>query len=166
VKVSVKRPGVNVFARRSWSARTADELAKDRVEAALLDPRAASDFDVRLGIEDASAEKPREVPFAITIPVRHLTFVEKDGRMQATVDVTVAAIDAVGARSSVEPQRGTIFIPREEHAQAQKAGVYTHRGTLVSLPGEVRFVAAVRDVLSERIGIASYARPAKELKEP
>lgn len=162
VKVSVKRPGVNVFARRSWSARTADELAKDRVEAALLDPRAPSDFDVKLGVEEASAEKPREVPFALTIPVRHLTFVEKDGRMQATVDVTVAAIDAVGARSSVEPQRGTIFIPREEHAQAQKAGVYTHRGTLVSLPGEVRFVAAVRDVLSERIGIASCARPAKQ----
>lgn len=161
VKVSCTREGVTVKARRSYGVKSSDDAARDRMEMALLTPDARGDFDVELEIGPAEKKGGigrRVSPFAIRIPVTGLTFAEKDGLRRADVEVSLAAVEDNGAKSTLGASRFSIDIPTGRWDEAVRQG-FTYRGEMKSRTGNQRFVATVRDLGSDRVAIA--ARPVR-----
>ncbi len=74
--------------------------------------------------------------------------------MNAVVEVTIAAVEDNGARSTIRPERTTLSIPAANWEKA-KAEPFVYRGQLKTGKGNLRFVAGVRDVASGRMGLGS-----------
>ncbi len=156
VSVTTTRPGVTVRARTGFSPKTADEAALDRVEMALMTPDAPGDFAAGLTLD---APKPggigrRLVPYRVTVPLSELTFTDRGGSKEAVIEVTLAAAEDTGARSRPEPFRKTISIPAADWEKARGES-WAVTGEMKTRTGNLRFVAAVRDVASGRVGLAS-----------
>ena len=83
-----------------------------------------------------------------------LTFRDEAGNKVATVEVTIAAVQDTGARSSIAPEKTTVSIPAADFEKARKEP-FVYRGTLKTGKGNLRFVAGVRDVASGRMALAS-----------
>ena len=113
VKVSTSRPGVTLRTRRAYGAKTSDEAALDRMELALLTPDASGEFPVSLtiGVPKKGAGLGHRIsPFTVKVPFSALTFLDANGKKKAVVDVTFAAVEDTGARSSPVPDRQTILV--------------------------------------------------------
>jgi VWFA-related protein len=160
VKVTSTRPGVTLRARRSYGAKTSDEGARDRMELALVTPDAAGEFPVSLTIgtpKKGAGIGRRLSPFSVRVPMSSFTFLDEGGRKKAVVDVTLAAVEDNGARSDlVVPDRKTILMDAADLAKAgREPFVYT--GEVKSRKGNMRFVATVRDVATNRIGVGTVS---------
>lgn len=154
VEVTTARPGVTLRARRAVGAGTADEAARDRVEMALMNPDAAGEFPATLSIgavEKGGGLGRRLVPYEILVPLSALTFREEGGNRVAPLEIGFAAVSDTGERSPVSTTRVTATLGPGD-AQAQ---TWRYRGTLKTGKGNVRFVATVRDLATDRIAIAS-----------
>ena len=157
VRVTSIRPNVTLRARRAYGAKTADESAGDRMELALVTPDARGEFPVALAIGPAKKGGGigrRIAPFTVSVPLSAFTFLDEGGRKKAVVDVTLAAVEDSGARSNAVPDRQTILLDAAALAKAEhEPFVYT--GEVKSRKGNMRFVATVRDVATNRIGVGS-----------
>ncbi len=156
VKVSVSRSGVTVRTRSSFIPMTADKAARDRIEMALLNPEARGDFAVslRLGPAKPGGLGRRLAPFEVRVPLAALTYKEAGGRKDATLDITIAAVQDDGARSDPATVRETVSLdPKQWDQDKDRAFIYT--GEAKTRTGNMRFVASVRDVATNRIGLGS-----------
>ena len=158
VEVTTTRPGVKLRTRRSYGARTADDAARDRMEMALMTPDARGEFPVTLqtGVptkKDAGMGR-RLVPLEVKIPLSELTFLEEAGKKKAVIEVMLAAVEDTGARSDPEPLRETILLEPDALAKKPDA-VWIVARPAKSRTGNMRFVATVRDIATNRIGVAS-----------
>jgi hypothetical protein len=148
---------VTLRARRSYGAKTSDEGARDRMELALLTPDAAGEFPVSLTIGPAKKGAGigrRLAPFSVRVPVSSFMFLDDGAKKKAVVDVTLAAVEDNGARSDLVPDRRTILVDAATLAKApHEPFVYT--GEVKARKGNMRFVATVRDVTTNRIGVGS-----------
>ena len=89
-----------------------------------------------------------------TVPLSELTFTDQGATRQAVIEVTLAAAEDTGARSRPAPIRKTISIPAADWEKARGES-WAVTGEMKTRTGNLRFVAAVRDVASGRIGLAS-----------
>lgn len=160
VAVSTTRDGVSLRVRRSYGAKGAEEAARDRLEMALITPDARGDFPATLQLgptkKAGGLSTARIAPFEVRVPLSALTFREEGGARKATVEVTVAAVEDTGAKSNPKPIRQTISVAAANWESAQKE-TFTYSGELKSGKGNLRFVATVRDVASDRVAVASTA---------
>jgi len=159
VKVSTSRPGVTVRTRRGYTPLTAADAARDRMEMSLITPNAGGDFPVSL---QTSAPKKggglgrRIVPFAVVVPLSSLTFLDESGKKRADFELSLAAVEDNGARSDPVTDRREIVVSPE--AFAKSAGEpFVYRGEFKSRTGNMRFVATVRDIATNRIGVGSVS---------
>ncbi len=157
VKVSTSRSGVTVRTRRGYTPLTAADAARDRMEMSLITPDAGGDFPVAL---QTSAPKKgaglgrRLVPFAVVVPLSSLTFLDEGGKKKAVVELSLAAVEDKGARSDPVTERREIVVSPE--VLAKSAGEpFVYRGEFKSRTGNMRFVATVRDLATNRIGVGS-----------
>lgn len=157
VKVTTSRAGVTVRTRRGYTPLTAADAARDRMEMCLITPDAGGDFPVAL---QTSAPKKgagmgrRLVPFAVVVPLSSLTFLDEKGQKKAVVEISLAAVEDRGARSDPVTDRREIVVGPEVLARsAGEPAVY--RGEFKSRTGNMRFVATVRDVASNRVGVGT-----------
>ena len=130
--------------------------AHDRLEMALITPAARGDFAVTLATDvpkKGAGIGRRLVPFEVKVPVSSLTFLDAEGKKKAVVEIGLAAVEDTGARSVPVTEKQEIVVPAETLAAAQDAFVY--RGEFKSRTGNMRFVATVRDVATNRIGVGS-----------
>jgi VWFA-related protein len=157
VRVTSTRPGVTLRARRAYGAKTADASARDRMELALVTPDASGEFPVALAIGPAKKGAGigrRLAPFKVSVPLSAFTFLDEGGRKKAVVDVTLAAVEDSGARSNAVPDRRTILVDAATLAKAEREP-FVYTGEVKSRKGNMRFVATVRDVATNRIGVGS-----------
>ncbi len=157
VRVTSTRPGVTLRARRTYGAKTADASAGDRMELALVTPDARGEFPVALAIGPAKKGGGlghRIAPFKVSAPLSAFTFLDEGGKKKAVVDVMIAAVEDNGARSNAVPDRKTILVDPAALAKAEREP-FVYTGEVKSRKGNLRFVATVRDVATNRIGIGS-----------
>jgi hypothetical protein len=135
---------------------TADKAALDRVEMALLNPEARGDFAVTMtvGAPKKSGIGRRLSPFEVRIPLSALTYKDAGGRREATVDITIAAVEDNGARSDPATERQTISLDPGQW-ERDKDRFYLYAGEAKSRTGNHRFVVSVRDLATNRIGLGS-----------
>ncbi|HMA28725.1 MAG TPA: VWA domain-containing protein, partial [Thermoanaerobaculia bacterium] len=157
VRVTTTRPGVTLRTRRGYGAKTADASAGDRMELALVTPDASGEFPVSLAIgppKKGGGIGRRISPFKVSVPLSAFNFLDDSGRKKAVVDIALAAVEDNGARSNAVPDRKTILV---DAAALAKAGEepFVYEGEVKSRKGNMRFVATVRDVSTNRIGIGS-----------
>lgn len=157
VKVTTTRPGVTLRARRGFAPLTAAQAARDRLEMALLTPDAAGDFAVALATDapqKGGGAGRRLVPFAVSVPLSSITFLDQGELKRAVVEVTLAAVEDKGARSDPVTDRKEIVVTPASLAAAGRES-FVYRGSFKSRTGNIRFVATVRDVATNRVGIGS-----------
>ena len=159
VEVTTTRPGVTLRARRSFAPLTAAQAARDRLEMALITPDAAGDFAVSL-LTDVPKKGGgigrRVVPFAVATPITSFTFLDEGGKKKAAVEIGLAAVDDTGARSNPVTDRREIVVTPESLAAASKGKEpFVYRGEFKARKGNMRFVATLRDVASNRVGVGS-----------
>ena len=87
-------------------------------------------------------------------PVSSLTFLDDGGRKRAVVEIGLAAVEDSGARSTPVVERQEIVVTPEALAAAAKEP-FVYRGEFKSRTGNMRFVATVRDVATNRVGVGS-----------
>jgi VWFA-related protein len=157
VSVTTTRPGVTLRARRGFAPLTAAQAARDRLEMALITPDAAGDFAVSL-LTDAPKKGAgigrRLVPFTLRVPVSSLTFLDEDGKKKAVVEIGLAAVEDTGARSTPVTEKQEIVVTPESLAAAGKEP-FVYRGEFKARTGNMRFVATVRDVAANRVGVGT-----------
>jgi VWFA-related protein len=159
VKVTTTRPGVTLRARRGFAPLTAAQAARDRLEMALLTPDAAGDFPVALRTDapkKGAGMGRRLVPFAVVVPVASLTFLDDGGRKKASVEIGLAAVEDTGARSAPVTEKQDIVVTPESLAAAGREP-FVYRGEFKARTGNMRFVATVRDVATNRVGVGSVS---------
>jgi VWFA-related protein len=157
VRVTSTRPGVTLRARRAYGAKTADASARDRMELALVTPEARGEFPVTLAIgpsKKGGGIGRRIAPFKVSVPLSAFTFLDESGRKKAVVDVSLAAVEDSGARSNAVPDRRTILLDAAALEKARNEP-FEYTGEVKSRKGNMRFVATVRDVATNRIGVGS-----------
>ncbi|MDL2717082.1 MAG: VWA domain-containing protein [Acidobacteriota bacterium] len=159
VKVSTSRSGVTVRTRRGYLPFTAVDAARDRMEMSLITPDAGGDFPVTLRTEapgKGGGLGRRIVPFAVVVPLSSLTFLDENGKKKAVVELILAAVEDNGSRSDPVTDMREIVISPE--VLAKSAGEpFVYRGEFKSRTGNMRFVATVRDVATNRIGVGSVS---------
>jgi VWFA-related protein len=157
VKVTTTRPGVTLRARRGFAPLTAAQAARDRLEMALITPDdTGGDFAVALttGASKKGGIGRRLVPFTLRVPVSSLTFLDENGKKKAVVEIGLAAVEDNGARSTPVTERQEIVVSPQALAAAGKEA-FVYRGEFKSRKGNMRFVATVRDVATNRIGVGA-----------
>ena len=156
IKVSVKRPGVNVRTRNSFVPRTAEKASLNRMELALLTPDAKGDFDVAVtvGLPQPAGIGRRLSPLEARIPLSALTFQDAAGRKDAVVDITVAAVEDNGARSDATTIQRTISLDPAQW-EKDRDRFYLFATDAKSRPGNLRFVVTVKDRRTNRTGLGS-----------
>jgi VWFA-related protein len=156
VEVTTRRPGVVVRTRRSFVPKAAGQAVLDRTEMALVTPDVQGDFPVEVVVGPAkSAGSGRRLsPFEVRVPVSALSFRDVAGRKEAEIDFSFAAVEDNGDRSTPVVQRRRISIDPAAW-NPEKSPFYALTGEAKSRTGNQRFVAAVRDVTTNRIGIGS-----------
>lgn len=157
VKVTTTRPGVTLRARRGFSPLTAEQAARDRLEMALITPDASGEFVVLLKTDapkKGGGMGRRLVPFAVVVPLSALTFLDEGGMKKAVVEVGLAATEDTGARSAPVTVKKEVVVPPEALTAAVKEP-FVYRGEFKSRTGNLRFVATVRDLATNRIGVGT-----------
>ncbi len=160
VRVSTSRPGVTVRTRRGYTPLTAADAAHDRMEMSLITPDAGGDFPVTLQTSAPSKKGAglgrRAVPFAVVVPLSSLTFLDENGMKKAVVELRLAAVEDKGSRSDPVTDRREIVVSPE--VLAKSAGEpFVYRGEFKSRTGNMRFVATVRDIATNRIGVGTVS---------
>jgi hypothetical protein len=156
VSVSTTRPGVSVRARKSYTPTTASDAARDRLEMALLLPDAQGDFPVAVGVgasKKGGGLGRRLSPFEVRVPLSALAFLEQGGKRKAAIEISLAAVEDNGARSDPATERKEILLDPARGKDVPKFYAYT--GEMKTRKGNMRFVATVRDVTTNRVGIGS-----------
>jgi len=156
IEVTTSRPGVALRTRRTFVAKPPAQAVLDRTEMALVTPDVQGDFPVELLIGPAKpAGSGRRVsPFEVRIPVTALTFRADGERRVAEIDFSFAAAEDNGDRSTPVVQRKRISIDAAAWDPG-KTPFAILTGEAKSRTGNQRFVATVRDVATNRIGIGS-----------
>ena len=157
VKLRTTRPGVTLRTRRGFAPLTAAQAARDRLEMALITPDAAGDFPVAVRTDapkKGGGIGHRLVAFAVVVPVSALTFLDEGGKKKAVVEIGLAAVEDTGARSAPVTLRQEIVVTPEVLAASGKEP-FVYRGEFKSGTGNMRFVATVRDVASNRVGVGT-----------
>jgi VWFA-related protein len=157
VEVTTTRPGVTLRARRGFAPLTAAQAARDRLEMALITPDAAGDFAVAL-LTDVPKKGGgigrRLVPFVVSVPISSFTFLDEGGKKKAVLEVGLAAVDDAGGRSSPVFEKQEIVVTPEALAAAAKQP-FVFRGEFKTRTGNMRFVATVRDVVTNQVGVGA-----------
>ncbi len=159
VSVTTTRPGVTLKTRRSFAAKAASEAARDRMSMALITPDAQGDFPIELAIgapKKGGGLGRRLSPFELKIPLSQLTFSEENGQKKAAVEISIAAVEDNGAKSDFAPVPQTITVPVDRFEKARKES-FLYTGEIKSRKGNMRFVATVRDVATDRVALVSNA---------
>ncbi len=156
IKVSVSRPGVTVRTRSAFVPRSAGKAARNRMELALVTPDARGDFDVEVtvGPPRSGGLGRRLSPLEAKIPISALSFHDAGGRKEASIDVTIAAVEDSGARSDATTKRQAISLDPARW-EADKGRYFLFATDLKSRKGNHRFVVTVRDVATNRMGLGS-----------
>ena len=124
---------------------------------ALLTPGATGDFPATLRVgapESKSGAGRRVAPYEVLVPISELTFQDEGQAKTAVIEVTLAAVEDTGARSTVKPERTKVSIPAASWEKA-KSEPFVYRGQMKTGKGNLRFIAGVRDVASGRMALAS-----------
>ena len=159
VRVTTTRPGVTLRARRGFAPLTAAQASRDRLEMALITPDAGGDFPVSL-LTDVPKKGGglghRVVPFAVAAPIAALTFLDEGGKKKAVIEIGLAAVEDTGARSDPVTDRREIVVTPESLAAATAGREpFVYRGEFKARKGNMRFVATVRDVATNRVGVGT-----------
>ena len=88
------------------------------------------------------------------IPLSALSFRDVGGRKEAEIDFSFAAVEDNGDRSTPVVQRRRVSIDAAAW-NPEKSPFYVLTGEAKSRTGNHRFVATVRDVATNRVGIGS-----------
>ena len=157
VRLTTTRPGVTLRTRRSFAPLTAQQAARDRLEMSLITPDASGDFAVTLSTEapkKGGGMGKRLVPFAVSVAASSLTFLDEGGKKKAVVEFDLAAVEDTGARSDPVTDRREIIVSPDA-LEAQGGRPFVYRGEFKARTGNLRFVAIVRDVATNRVGVGS-----------
>ena len=159
ITIKVNRPGVTAHYRHGYYGRQQlvpfdrqEFLTYSRVLAAAMFPSEISDIRVRVKADLIDGEgDTKDLVAEITIDLKRVAFVEKDGRRTAQLDLSVYCINADGRGVGEMFRKFTLSLTPEEHARALKDGVsYTMR---VTNRGSVRWAkVVVYDYAADVIG--------------
>ena len=157
VRLTTTRPGVTLRTRRGFAPLTAAQAARDRLEMALITPDAAATSRSRSG----RTRRRREAAWGgassrsrSSSPSRRSRSSTTRGQKKAVVEIGLAAVEDTGARSTPVTEKQEIVVTPEALA-AVGTEPFVYRGEFKSRTGNMRFVATVRDVATNRVGVAS-----------
>ena len=149
VRVDVNRKGVTARTRQGYAVRTAEERARDVVQAALKTNLAYKDFAVTLQTEPATKLGGNYIlPISVSLPSSGLTFIPEGDVEKASADVAIGVMDDSGRSSGVVRQEATFTLPRGGQANL----VFTTK--LRMRKGNQRIVVNLRDKQTGRMGTA------------
>jgi len=157
VDVATTRPGVEVRTRPPYTPKTAGAATHDRMEMALLNPAARGDFPVAVAIgppKKGGGLGHRLAPYEVRVPMSALSFRDEGGKKTATFEIALAAVRDNGERSGFRPDRKTVSIPDAEWEKA-KGDAFRYTGEMKTGTGNFRFVATVRDVATDAVGLGT-----------
>ena len=154
IVVKVKKPGLNVRSRRSYTLETADEQINDRVRANVFHPRMSSEFAVTLEIGKAQAEGNLfRVPITVKFPGDITTIPDGTGSLAGEFAIYFATASVNGGVSPVAKDVKPFKFP-ESQAKAIQSQPIRYTTMLRVRAGEQIMSVAVIDRLGGRSGFA------------
>jgi VWFA-related protein len=153
VRVDVNRPGATVRARRGYTALSAADRERDRIQAALRTNVSSNDILLTLRTEPpVRAGKRYRFAISVVFPASGLTFSPASGGRKAMADVSLAAMDDNGRMSETSKDQMMFTLP--EGANESNA-MLQYKTNLETRKGNHRIVVSVRDRATGRTGTAT-----------
>ncbi len=156
IKVTVRRAGANVRARKTVIERTPEEKVADAVLSQVHVPRTLNPLraTLHIGVPKKSG-KMWLVPLEFRVPFDKLTLVPQGGRAKGALLFTAVAATPDGRISPLTTERAPIDVPEKELANLT-GKAFTYSATLRVRPGPQIFSTALTDEVSR---LSSYVQP-------
>lgn len=163
IRVTVKRPGIRVLARRNVVERTAEQKVADAVMSGVHFPKTHNPLRASLHVgTPARSGKLWIVPLEFKIPFDTLTLVPQGGRARGRILFTSAAATADGRLSEVTSEHVPLDVPEGELASLSgRTFIYTARLKLRGGPQTLSL--ALTDEISRT---TSYVQPKVMIGDP
>jgi VWFA-related protein len=156
IKVSVRRAGARVRARRTVIERTPEEKVADAVLSGVHIPHTLNPLRARLSIGTPKRSgKMWLVPLEFKVPFDRITLVPQNGRAKGALLFTAVAATPDGRISPVTTERAPIDVPESELATLS-GKAFTYAATLRVRPGPQIFSTGLTDEVSR---LTSYVQP-------
>lgn len=156
LEVKVKRPGLRVRSRASYTVRNADQEVEDRVVAALFHTRVMSDFPISIAVGQPEQQPGGQfkVPVTVTFP-SSITLIPQDDSLVGEFAVFIATATEGGALSQVSKSVQPVKFPANAAEAIRDRQTFTYTASLLVRPGE-QFVSV--SVVDRLAGTSGYAR--------
>jgi len=153
IAVQTKDRSLTVRARKTWTAKTADEQFADRVVSNIYAPGMKSDFKVAI-----KAQKPQKQGNAFTVPIEvtfpaGLTLLPQENGLAGGFTFAVAVGNSLGGVSTIFKQPQSISIERAEEAGFRQTPI-TYTAALKVSHGENIISVGILDQIGRTAGFA------------
>lgn len=153
IAVRVKKPGVRVRARRSFTPKTSDEEMRERVLASAFHPAMKGEMSVSVeaGKTEAAADGFR-VPLKITFP-SDITLLPEGDSLVGEFAVYIVVTNDRGDASSIAHDVQKVKIPKAVAASVTKQP-FIYTASVMVRKGEQSVAVGIRDQVGGRAGFA------------
>jgi VWFA-related protein len=168
IKVEVKKPGMEIRARKGYFAIEESKRKPEDVKAVLaeasMSPLDATAIGVRVKLSPGDSAAPRSLKAELHFDLRDFSMEQINGRWTGTLDAAFSLLDAKDQILSGENQNMKLNLEPARYDKALKEGVrYTK--TVTVPPGATILRVILRDEATGNIGsvsipLAKYASPA------
>ncbi len=169
IDIEVKRPQVQVRARKGYFALPSPKLTPDSKRDALLlaatSPLDASEIAMVVKSSASDSPQPRTLSLTVRIDARAVQFLQNDGKWTATADTVFVQRDKDGKILSGMQDTLQMNYPDDTYKKVQQYGISFSKAIVVD-PNAADLRVVLRDAATGRLGavrieLAKYFPPAK-----
>lgn len=155
IEVKVRKPGLKVRSRHSYTSRPNEEVVKERVIANILHGEVRSDFPITVAA--TAPEKQTDGRYKVTLKVTFpssMTLIPQGDALTGEFAVSIVTGRADGALSTVTTEAKPMKFPKGSEAQIAAAKVFSYSAPLIVNEGEQIVSVAVTDKVAGTMGFA------------
>jgi VWFA-related protein len=157
IVVRVKRPGLTVRHRAGYADLSGEQRFEDALHVSAGPPVLPHQLSVEMQVGAVQKENDKlHVPITVVTPMKSITLLLQDDRNVGRVHIYLSVFDEAGTNVGFEHRRQNLALtPAELDRVSQINGNFRYFLNLGLKPGKYRVVVAVRDDITNEIGLAA-----------
>jgi len=157
IEVRVKRPGLTVRHRAGYADLSTEQRIEDALRVSAGPSALPQQISVEMQMSAAQKENDKlHVQITVITPMKNITLLPQDDRNVGRVHIYLSVFDQAGTNVGFEHRRQNLALTAAELEKVgQINGNFRYFLNLGLKPGKYRVVVAVRDDITNEVGLAA-----------